>query len=108
MTREMARRFNRDHGEAFVEPDALVGRVPRLPGVDGRAKMSKSRGNAIYLKDDAETVERKVMSMYTDPTRRHATDPGHIEGNAVFAYHDAFTSARLHGRHLRPSAPRPV
>jgi tryptophanyl-tRNA synthetase len=90
MTREMARRFNRDHGEVFVEPDALIGRVPRLPGIDGRAKMSKSRGNAIYLKDDRDTVERKVMSMYTDPTRRHATDPGHVEGNVVFAYHDAF------------------
>ncbi len=90
MTREVARRFNRDHGEVFVEPDALVGRVPRLVGIDGRAKMSKSLGNAIYLKDDAATVERKIMSMYTDPTRRHATDPGHVEGNPVFAYHDAF------------------
>ncbi len=90
MTREMARRFNRDHGPVFVEPEALVGRVPRLAGIDGRAKMSKSRGNAIALKDDAETVERKVMSMYTDPTRRRATDPGHVEGNPVFAYHDAF------------------
>jgi tryptophanyl-tRNA synthetase len=90
MTREMARRFNRDHGEVFVEPEALIGRVPRLVGIDGRAKMSKSLGNAIYLKDDIETVERKVMSMYTDPTRRRATDPGHVEGNPVFAYHDAF------------------
>jgi len=92
MTREVARRFNRDHGEAFVEPGALVGRVPRLVGIDGRAKMSKSRGNAIYLKDDADTVERKVMSMYTDPTRRRAADPGHLEGHAVFAYHDAFNA----------------
>jgi len=90
MTREMVRRFNRDHGRVFVEPEALVGRVPRLPGLDGRTKMSKSRGNAIYLKDDPETVERKIMSMYTDPTRRHATDPGRVEGHAVFAYHDAF------------------
>src|SRR5206468_4696979 len=85
-----ARRFNRDHGLVFVEPEALVGRVPRLVGLDGRAKMSKSLDNAIYLKDDAETVERKVMSMYTDPTRRRATDPGHVEGNPVFAYHEAF------------------
>jgi len=90
MTREMARRFNRDHGEAFVEPEALVGRVRRLVGIDGRAKMGKSRGNAVFLKDDAETVERKIMSMYTDPTRLRSTDPGHVEGNPVFAYHDAF------------------
>jgi len=90
MTREMARRFNRDHGEAFTEPEALVGRVRRLVGIDGRAKMGKSRGNAIFLKDDPVTVERKIMSMYTDPTRLRATDPGHVEGNPVFAYHDAF------------------
>jgi tryptophanyl-tRNA synthetase len=90
MTREMARRFNRDYGDVFVEPEALVGRVPRLVGTDGQAKMSKSLGNAIYLKDDAGTVERKVMSMYTDPTRLRATDPGHVEGNPVFMYHDTF------------------
>ena len=90
MTREVARRFNRDFREVFVEPEGLVGRVPRLVGLDGQAKMSKSLGNAIYLKDDATTVQRKVMSMYTDPTRLRATDPGHVEGNPVFMYHDAF------------------
>jgi tryptophanyl-tRNA synthetase len=90
MTREMARKFNRDFGETFVEPNALVGRVPRLVGLDGQAKMSKSIGNTIDLKDDADTVNRKVMSMYTDPTRLRATDPGHVEGNPVFMYHDAF------------------
>jgi tryptophanyl-tRNA synthetase len=90
MTREIARKFNRDFGNVFVEPEGLVGRVPRLVGIDGQAKMSKSLANAIYLKDDAQTVERKVMSMYTDPTRLRATDPGHIEGNPVFMYHDAF------------------
>lgn len=90
MAREVARKFNRDFGEVFVEPEALVGRVPRLLGIDGQAKMSKSLGNSIYLKDDAEAVERKVMSMYTDPTRLRATDPGHVEGNPVFMYHDAF------------------
>jgi tryptophanyl-tRNA synthetase len=90
MTREVARKFNRDFGEVFPEPDPLVGRVPRLVGIDGQAKMSKSLNNAIYLKDDAETVRRKVMSMYTDPTRLRATDPGHVEGNPVFMYHDAF------------------
>src|SRR5262245_14575726 len=90
MTREMARRFNRDRGEAVVAPQALVGRVRRLVGIDGRAKMGKSRGNAIFLKDDEKAVERKIMGMYTDPTRLRATDPGHVEGNPVFAYHDAF------------------
>jgi tryptophanyl-tRNA synthetase len=90
LSREIARRFNRDFAEVFPEPEPLVGRVPRLVGTDGQAKMSKSLDNAIYLKDDAETVRQKVMSMYTDPTRLRATDPGHIEGNPVFMYHDAF------------------
>ena len=90
MTRETARRFNRRFGEVFPEPRGLVGRVPRLVGIDGGAKMSKSLGNTIDLKDDAAEVERKVMRMYTDPTRLRATDPGHVEGNPVFMYHDAF------------------
>lgn len=89
-TRAVARRFNRQVREVFPEPEALVGRVPRLIGVDGRAKMSKSLDNAIYLRDDAATVADKVRGMYTDPTRRRATDPGHVEGNPVFMYHDAF------------------
>jgi tryptophanyl-tRNA synthetase len=90
MTREMARKFNRDYGDTFVEPEPLVGRIPRLVGTDGKAKMSKSIGNTIDLKDDFDTVQRKVMGMYTDPTRLRATDPGHVEGNPVFMYHDAF------------------
>ncbi len=90
MTREIARRFNRVVGEIFPEPEALVGRVPRLVGVDGGAKMSKSAHNTIDLKDDEKTVTQKVSSMFTDPTRIHATDPGHVEGNPVFMYHDAF------------------
>jgi len=90
MTREVARRFNRLFGEVFPEPEGLVGRVPRLVGLDGNAKMSKSLDNAIYLKDDEATVTKKVMSMYTDPTRLRATDPGHVQGNPVFMYHDAF------------------
>ena len=94
MTREIARRFNRSYGEVFPEPQGLVGRVPRLPGTDGQAKMSKSLGNVIYLSDDADTVTQRVKSMYTDPTRIHATDPGHVEGNPVFAYHDAFNANR--------------
>ncbi|MEX0786783.1 MAG: tryptophan--tRNA ligase [Dehalococcoidia bacterium] len=90
MTREVARRFNRLFGDVFPEPEGLVGRVPRLVGLDGNAKMSKSLDNAIYLKDGAETLTKKVMSMFTDPTRLRATDPGHVEGNPVFMYHDAF------------------
>jgi len=94
MTREVARRFNRlfgDGDEIFPVPKGLVGRVPRLVGIDGPdTKMSKSKDNAIWLKDNAETVTAKVRSMYTDPTRLRATDPGHVEGNPVFMYHDAF------------------
>lgn len=94
VTREIARRFNSTYGPVFPEPQALVGRVPLLVGTDGKAKMSKSVGNAIFLSDDEKTVERRVMSMYTDPTRIHATDPGHVRGNPVFAYHDAFNPDR--------------
>ena len=90
MTREIARRFNNRYGDVFPEPDSLVGRVARLMGTDGQAKMSKSIGNVIYLSDEPETVTKKIMSMYTDPTRLRATDPGHVEGNPVFQYHDAF------------------
>lgn len=90
VTREIARRFNYLYGAVFPEPQALIGEVPTLMGTDGQAKMSKSAGNCIYLSDDSETVRRKVMSMYTDPTRIHATDPGHVEGNPVFQYHEAF------------------
>jgi tryptophanyl-tRNA synthetase len=91
MTREVARRFNRMAGhDIFPEPEGLVGRVARLVGTDGQAKMSKSKGNAIYLGDDEQTVNEKVRRMYTDATRLRATDPGHVEGNPVFMYHDAF------------------
>jgi len=101
MTREVARRFNRLFGEVFPEPEGLVGRVPRLVGVDGQAKMSKSLNNAIYLKDDAETVTQKVMRMFTDPTRIHASDPGHVEGNPVFMYHDAFNPDKAEVQDLK-------
>lgn len=90
MTRELARRFNRQFGEVFPQPEPLVGRVARLTGTDGQAKMSKSLNNAIYLKDPAEVVTEKVRRMYTDPKRLRATDPGTVEGNPVFLYHDAF------------------
>jgi tryptophanyl-tRNA synthetase len=94
LTREVARRFNRQFNEVFPEPEALVGRVPRLVGIDGQAKMSKSLDNAIYLKDTPAVVNEKVRSMYTDPTRLRASDPGHVEGNPVFLYHDAFNPDR--------------
>ena len=90
LTREIARRFNQLYGPVFHEPEYLASRFPVLPGTDGKPKMSKSIGNTIMLSDDAETLRRKVMSMYTDPTRLRATDPGHVKGNPVFVYHDAF------------------
>jgi tryptophanyl-tRNA synthetase len=90
LTREIARRFNDLFGEVLPIPETLIGDVPTLVGTDGKAKMSKSLDNAIFLSDDAQAVDRRVMSMYTDPTRIHATDPGHVRGNPVFAYHDAF------------------
>jgi tryptophanyl-tRNA synthetase len=92
VAREIARRFNRLYGEVFPEPDLLVGEV--LVGVDGQAKASKSLDNVIYLSDDAETVERKVRGMVTDPRRVRADIPGQVEGNPVFVYHDAFNPDR--------------
>ena len=92
MAREIARRFNRLYGEVFPEPQALVGEV--LVGTDGQTKASKSLDNAIYLSDDAETVERKVRAMYTDPQRVRADIPGKVEDNPVFIYHDVFNPDR--------------
>jgi tryptophanyl-tRNA synthetase len=94
LTREVARRFNRQFRPVFPEPEGLVGRVPRLVGTDGQAKMSKSLNNAIYLGDAPDVVREKVRTMYTDPTRLRATDPGHVEGNPVFLYHQAFNPDR--------------
>lgn len=88
--REIVRRFNQIYGEVFPEPEAMVGQVKRLVGTDGNAKMSKSLGNVIYLSDDAATVKERVKKMFTDPTRLHPNDPGHVEGNPVFIYHRAF------------------
>ena len=90
VTRELATRFNMLYGTVFPVPDTLIGEVPTLVGLDGKAKMSKSLGNVINLSDDEKTVNKAVMSMYTDPTRIHPTDPGHVEGNPVFIYHDVF------------------
>jgi tryptophanyl-tRNA synthetase len=90
LTREIVRSFNAAFGPVFREPVAMIPDIGLLPGIDGDPKMGRSRGNAINLFDDGATVESKVMSMYTDPARIHATDPGRVEGNPVFAYHDAF------------------
>ena len=90
LTREIARRFNELFTPVFPVPDALIPSDKLLPGTDGNSKMSKSLGNAIDLADDPDTVKRKVMAMYTDPKRVHATDPGTVEGNPVFVYHDIF------------------
>ncbi|MDU5722273.1 MAG: tryptophan--tRNA ligase [Clostridium butyricum] len=92
-TREIVRSFNSLYGEVLVEPEAVIPKndtCGRLPGTDGKAKMSKSIGNCIYLSDDADTVKKKVMSMYTDPNHIKVEDPGQIEGNTVFTYLDVF------------------
>ncbi|HEC24160.1 MAG TPA: tryptophan--tRNA ligase [Chloroflexi bacterium] len=95
VTREIARRFNRRFGEVFPIPKAMIPEdTPTLVGIDGQAKMSKSLGNAILLSDDPETVTQKVMKMYTDPNRIHPTDPGTVEGNPLFIYHDLFNPDR--------------
>ena len=93
-TREIVEKFNKVYGETLVLPKAVVSENEaqrRLPGVDGKAKMSKSLGNCIYLSDDFETVKKQINNkMFTDPTHLKISDPGHIEGNVVFAYLDAF------------------
>ncbi len=94
-TNEIVRKFNQIYGvEVLKETKGLVGKVKRLVGTDGSAKMTKSLNNAIYLSDSSGEVERKVMSMYTDPNRIHQTDPGKVEGNPVFVYLDAFGQDR--------------
>jgi len=90
VTREIATTFNKTYGEVFPVPKALIGDGGSLIGTDGQAKMSKSIGNCIYLSDDEATVNQKVKNMYTDPARIKATDPGKVEGNPVFIYHDVF------------------
>lgn len=88
---ELVRAFNRIYNtQVLVEAKGLVSQVPRLPGFDGKAKMSKSLGNAIFLSDTSDEVARKVMAMYTDPDHVRVEDPGKIEGNTVFTYLDAF------------------
>ena len=95
LTRELVARFNQTYAPVLVEPSLMLPEnivQRRLPGTDGKEKMSKSLGNCIYLSDDAKTIEQKVKSMYTDPTHLNVSDPGHVEGNAVFTYLDAFAT----------------
>lgn len=89
LARETSRRFNQLYGDTFPVPQGMLSNAPRLPGIDNRT-MHTSYGNAIFLRDTPEETTRKVMGMYTDPTRIHATDPGHVEGNPVFDYFDIF------------------
>lgn len=93
--REIVRRFNNIYGDTLVEPNILLpenAACLRLPGIDGKAKMSKSLGNCIYLSDSADEVNKKVKTMYTDPLHLQVNDPGHLEGNTVFTYLDAFAT----------------
>lgn len=102
-TREIVRKFNSVYSEVLIEPEALLPQSEacmRLPGVDGKAKMSKSLGNCIYLADSAEDVRKQIMSMYTDPTHLQVSDPGHLEGNTVFTYLDAFCKDEHFERYL--------
>ena len=102
-TREIVRKFNSVYDEVLVEPEALIPQneaCHRLPGTDGKAKMSKSLGNCIYLADSADDVKKKIMGMYTDPTHIQVSDPGHIEGNTVFTYLDAFSRSEHFERYL--------
>ncbi|MCL4380471.1 tryptophan--tRNA ligase [Candidatus Dependentiae bacterium] len=87
---EIVRTFNRYYGNVLTEARPLLSTTARLPGTDGKLKMSKSAGNAIFLADDADTISKKVMSMYTDPNHIRVSDPGRVEGNAVFTYLDIF------------------
>jgi Tryptophanyl-tRNA synthetase len=101
-TREIVRSFNNIYGETLVEPKELLPSkgACRLVGIDGKAKMSKSLGNAIYLSDSEEEIKRKVMMMYTDPNHIKVTDPGKIEGNVVFTYLDIFASEEAFSKYL--------
>ena len=102
-TREIVRKFNSVYGETLTDPDILLPSNKaclRLPGIDGKAKMSKSLGNCIYLSDSKDEIKKKIMSMYTDPDHVQVSDPGKIEGNTVFTYLDAFSNEEHFGRYL--------
>lgn len=101
--REIVRRFNYIYGDTLVEPNILLpenAACLRLPGTDGKAKMSKSLGNCIYLSDEPEDIRKKIMSMYTDPDHIRIEDPGKLEGNTVFTYLDAFCKDELFAEYL--------
>lgn len=102
-TREIVRSFNNTYGEVLVEPEGMYpeGIEGRMPGIDGKSKMSKSLGNAIYLSDDEETVKKKVMSMFTDPNHIKVEDPGCVENNTVFTYLDAFCTDKVYLEDLK-------
>jgi tryptophanyl-tRNA synthetase len=102
-TREIVHKFNSVYGETLVEPEIMLptnSACLRLPGIDGKAKMSKSLGNCIYLSDSPEDIKKKVMSMYTDPDHLKITDPGKVEGNCVFTYLDAFSRPEHFAKYL--------
>ena len=102
-TREIVRKFNSIYAPVLVEPEALIpsdAASRRLPGTDGKAKMSKSLGNCIYLSDDADTVAARIKTMYTDPEHLRVSDPGHLEGNTVFTYLEAFSRPEHFERYL--------
>lgn len=103
-TKEIVRSFNRIYNtDALVEPDIMLPDndiCRRLPGTDGKAKMSKSLGNCIYLSDDEKTAQQKIMNMYTDPTHIKISDPGHLEGNTVFTYLEAFSKPEDFAKYL--------
>jgi tryptophanyl-tRNA synthetase len=101
LTREVARKFNSTYGEVFPEPEGKVGKIERLVGLDGNSKMTKSLDNTINLNESEGELKRKIMSMYTDPKRIHATDPGTVKGNPVFVYHDAFNPNKEEVKELK-------
>ena len=104
---EIVRRFNHIYGETLVEPQIMLpenAACLRLPGTDGKAKMSKSLGNCIYLSETADEMRKKVMSIYTDPLHVNVSDPGHVEGNAVFTYLDAFCTDEHFDRYWKDYA----
>ena len=102
-TKEIVRKFNMTYGDTLIEPEILLPdnkACLRLPGIDGKAKMSKSLGNCIYLSEDEKTLKQKVMSMYTDPNHIQVSDPGRVEGNTVFTYLDAFCKDEYFAQYL--------
>jgi tryptophanyl-tRNA synthetase len=100
-TNEIVRKFNSIYGDVLVETKGLLSTHTRLAGLDGKAKMSKSLGNCIYLADDADTLKKKVMAMFTDPDHLRVEDPGKIEGNMVFSYLDVFDTNKDHVAELK-------